>query len=216
MVDKQTAVHKRQKIQASNKMMFMWVSGASVVVGFAVVISWFLWQQIDFKMKVVDRKEQTVDVLKANNEAVVNLREDIRVLQTNSALDSARTGADENPVQVVLDALPADDNSLALGASLQKNLLAGISGINLEGLSVDSAGSSRTGDNTIGFSLTVKSADPNKLKQLLDRFEKSIRVIDVDSIKVDRSTTGYTMTIAAHAYYEPEKIIMLEQESLEQ
>lgn len=217
MVDKQTAVHKRQKIQASNKIMFAWVAGASVVVGFAVVISWFLWQQIDFRMKVASQKEQTVEVLKANNSTVESLRKDIRVLQTNPALSASRTSVDENPVQVVLDALPADANTLALGSSLQEKLLSDVSGLELQSLSVDPViqGSS-SGSNTISFSLAVTSGDVNKLKQLLTRFESSIRVIDIDDIKVERSISKYTMTISAHAYYEPEKSIILEDKPVTQ
>lgn len=210
MVDKQTAVHKRQKIQDSNRLMFIWIAGASVIVGFAAVTSWFLWQQIDFKMKVAGQKEQTVDILKANNVAVGTLRDDIRVLQTNSALEASKITGDENAVQVVLDALPADANPLALGASLQKKLLAGLPGVDLETLSVDPASQSVVGGNSISFSLIVSSNDVNKLKQLLTRFERSIRVIDIDNLKLERTTTRYTMTIAAHAYYEPAKTITLE------
>lgn len=216
MPDKQTAVRKRQKIQDSNKAMFLWVAGASVIVGFAVVVSWFLWQQTAFKMKVASAKEETVNTLKANNEAVTTLRDDIRVLQTNAALREAKLDDDSNAVQVVLDALPADANPLALGASLQQKLIAGISGLKLESLNVDPIlQDDPESENIITFTVVVSAEDPNKLKDLLTRFERSIRVIDIDTLSVEGSDDEYTMTISAHAYYEPAKTITLEDRNLE-
>ncbi len=214
MADKQTAVHKRQKIQDSNKAMFVWVAGASVIVGFAIVVSWFLWQQITFKVRVAGAKEDTVNTLKTNNESVALLRDDIRVLQTNSNLKTSKTSGDENAVQVVLDALPADANPLALGASLQQKLIAGISGLKLESLQVEPIGEEGPVDNKIPFTVSVSSSDPNKLKELLTRFERSIRVIDIDTINVEGSTENYTMTVSAHAYFEPAKVITLEDKDL--
>ncbi|HTK39365.1 MAG TPA: GspMb/PilO family protein [Patescibacteria group bacterium] len=214
MPDKQTAVHKRQKIQDSNKAMFIWVAAASVVVGFAAVVSWFLWQQTAFKMKIASEKEATVSTLKANNESVSKLRDDIRVLQTNANLQAAKTTDDDNAVQVVLDALPADGNPLALGASLQQKLIAGIPNLKLESLRVDPIDASASGENTISFTITVSSSDPNTLKELLSRFERSIRVIDIDTLQVQRSDTKYTLNINAHAYYQPAKTITLEDKAL--
>ncbi len=208
-MDKQAAVRKKQKIQDSNRAMFLWVAGASVVVGFAAVACWFLWQQTDFKLKVIAEKESTANILRANNKAIGTLRDDIRVLQTNSALAAAQTADDENAVQVVLDALPADANSLALGASLQKKLLAGIAGLEVDSLTVDPVDGTIDTSNQISFTLTVSSGDANDLQELLSRFEHSIRVIDIDNMKVDRSSEGYTLSLTAHAYYEPAKNIEL-------
>lgn len=53
MSKKDAAIHKRQQIEQSSRVMFLWVAGASVIVGFALVISWFLVQQIIFKERVL-------------------------------------------------------------------------------------------------------------------------------------------------------------------
>lgn len=218
MIDKQTAVHKRQKIQDSNKTMFLWIAGASVIVGFASVLCWFLWQQAMFKMQVAAAKEDTASVLKANNNAIVELRKDILALQENSALKSSRTSTSENAVQVVLDALPADSNPLALGASLQEKILEDkeLSGLKLESLRVDPMDDSDAkSGGQITFNLSVSASDPNTMTKLLARFERSIRVINIETLRISRSTGNYQMSIKAYAYYEPEKTLILEEKSLQ-
>lgn len=221
------AVRKRQKIQDSSKQMFMWVAGMSAVIGLALVVSWFVWNQITFKTKVVSEKNKTVKILQANNQAAPILRDNIRVLETNEALSKAKANEDQRALQVVLDALPADGNSLALGASLQHRLTAGISGMRIEMLSVApaaeelSADAEYTGSGAVGgeegegavshinFTVTVSSREAKSLDEFLKRLERSIRVIDVERLAMDRSANQYSMTLTAHGYYQPAKQISL-------
>lgn len=218
----QVTTHKRQKIEDSSRTMFIWVAAMSAVVGLCSVVAWFVFQQAAFRIKVVDEKNKTVKTLRADNAAVPDLKDNIRVLETNSALRSARANDDDKALQAVLDALPAEANSLALGASLQEHLVKGVSGLTLETLTVDPVSSALTAGNvvtsttsstkpanTVTFKLTVSSTDVNKLKEMLTRFERSIRVIDIDSLSLERSDRNYTMTMQAHAYYEPAKSIEL-------
>lgn len=223
MADKVTAIRKRQKIQDSNKAMFGWVAGMSAVVGLCLVVSWFLWQQITFKQELISKKNETVATLEKNNEAIPDLRDTLRVYETNRALNSAKANDNDKALQVVLDALPAEANSLALGASLQKSLADGISGLNIESLSVEpsaeetqrkSSSRSSRSTNQVDFRMIVTSSNVNSLRELLQRFERSIRVIDIDDLRLERSENRYTLTISAHAYYEPARIIELEEERL--
>lgn len=222
MAEKVTAIRKRQKIQDSNKAMFAWVAGMSAVVGLCLVLSWFLWEQITFKQEVISAKNKTVNVLKDNNRAIPELRDTLRVYETNLALNSAKANEDDKALQVILDALPAEGNSLALGASLQEKLADGINGLNIETLSVEPVAEesssqvrSRTATtNQVNFRLEVTSSNVNSLRDLLQRFERSIRVIDIDSLKLDRSENSYTLTITAHAYYEPARVIELKERKL--
>lgn len=213
---------KRQKIADSSRLMFAWVAGMSAVVGLCLVVAWFVFQQAAFRIKVVNEKNNTVSTLRTNNDALPKLKDNIRVLETNRALMSAKADSDNKALQAILDALPADANQLALGASLQEVLIKGVSGLELETLTVEpvsssieststSKRSSSKGQkpNSITFKVSVTSPDANKLKEMLDRFERSIRVIDIDSFTLERSDTKYTLTLQAHAYYEPAKIIEL-------
>src|SRR5680860_739845 len=154
MQPKSIALRKRTQITMANRMMFLWVAGVSVVFGFALVGTIFLTQMLLFNERVLQEKDKTVAILKANNDNIQDLESQIRVLNTNQALIDSKAKPDDQPVQVILDALPSDANSLALGASLQNKLLTGISGLTLESLQVDPV----VGVESLGGNNTVADA----------------------------------------------------------
>ncbi len=200
---KNTAIRKRQKIQDSNKTMFLWVAGMSALVGLALVVSWFLFQQISFRTAVISEKNKTLSTLQQNNDIAGELISNVRKYEANAALNSSKTDADDKTLQVILDALPSEPNPLALGASLQEKLAAGVSGIAIDSLSVAPIVAGETEANQMPFRMVVKADAADKLKALLFRFEHSIRTISIDAVSLERSTTDYTMTVDGHAYYEP-------------
>lgn len=179
----------------------MWIAAMSAVVGVCAVLSLFLVQQIVFKTKVTTELDKTVGILKSNNKNTDGLTENVRLLETNAALNSIKARPEDKALQVILDALPADNNSLALGSSLQQNLL-NVNGLSVDSLKVESQADSED-STTVPFTMTLSANDPNILKDTLARLEKSIRVVDVDSLILERSQDKYTMTVKAHAYYEP-------------
>lgn len=222
------AMRKRQKIESSNKMMFLWVTGASIIVGFCAVIAWFLVQQIMFQGKIISERNDTVRTLEQNNEAVDELRKNVRVLETDTnLLATPKAEPDEKALQIILDALPADANSLALGASLQKKIVGGANGITIESIEVAPTateeptatdeyagdyGDDTAAENAMPFRAVVSSNDLSSLRDLLDRFERSIRVIDVTNLQLERSEEQFTLTLDAQAYYEPEVTVELRKE----
>ncbi len=229
MEAKSIGIKKRQQIANANRMMFLWVTGVSVVVGFALVISLFLGQKIWFGERVLAEKDKTVATLEANKALITELQDNVRVLDTNEGLKSTRLKDEDRPIQSVLDALPADANSTALGSSLQSKLLSGIPGLTIDTIKVDpvigvetqdsstqnvvDAGSTgvSSSENTIHFSVTVSTAstNPDALREVLLRLEKSIRAIDVRSLSVTSQSSRLVMTLSANAFYEPEKTIKL-------
>jgi hypothetical protein len=223
MATKEVALRKRQQIAKANRTMFLWVAGVSVIVGFAAVGSIFLVQKLAFNQKVINEKNNTVSVLTKNNAAVAELEENIRLLDTNEGLNSAKANPDDKALQVVLEALPADANSLALGSSLQDKLMKDVDGLTLESLNVtpvagvevssdvavqDASTTVEEGQNQIAFNL-VASGDANALKALLERFERSIRAIDITNLVLEQANGKLTMTIDGHAFYEPARTIEL-------
>lgn len=209
------AMRKRQQIASSSRAMFIWVAVASVVIGFAVVIGWFLLQQIIFRDKVITEKNKTVTILQNNNKATSGLIDNVRVLETNPALNTAKAQQNERALQVVLDALPADANTLALGASLQTKLLGSVPNVKIESLSVKQPGdaigvkSSHGSVQTIEFTAVVTSPDINAIRDVQKKLESSIRTIDIDSLKIEKSDARATMTLQGHAYYLPERDLTL-------
>ena len=203
---------KRKAIADSSRTMFIWVAAMSAVVGICVVVGIFLAQQISFKLEVISQMNTTLTTLRNNNKVTPDLASNILVFESSEALNSVKTSADEKALQVILDALPADRNSLALGSSLQQNLLVGVDGLTVDSLSVDSATSATTtGDSeyTIPIQFQVTATSANAIKDMLTRLERSIRIIDIDSFTLEKSDTAYQATISAHAYYQPEKKIEL-------
>lgn len=217
-VKKDQSAGKRQQIYKSGRTMFAWVAGASVIAGFAVVVAGFLIQRIVFESKAVVEKQNTVNTLQANNKAVDKLRDEIRVLNTNAALSSVKLNDNEEPLRVILDALPADNNALALGASVQ-SLVARTSDVKLESFQVgedvatsdDTAklGSSVKGVQQIPFTMSISAANPDALRDVLKNLEKSIRVIDIDAMTIEQGDSRVVMTVNGHGYYLPAKTIQL-------
>ncbi len=223
-------LHKRQQIIKANRMMFLWVAGASVVVGFALVIALFLGQKIWFGERVLSEKANTIATLDKDTKAIPALQDSIRVLDTDEGLKAVRLSENERPIQTVLDALPAVANSTALGASLQSKLLAGINGLTIDTIKVDPVVGIETqhssdsnvvdaspslvdtsGDNTIHFSLTVSTAasNPDALGAVLIRLEKSIRAIDVRSLAITSQGSRLILTVSGQAYYQPARTVEL-------
>lgn len=206
---------KRKAIADSSRTMFFWIAAMSAVVGLCIVVGIALARQIFFKAEVVGRMTDTLNIIKDNNKVASTLTSNVRVLETNAALNSVKSDADEKALQVILDALPADRNALALGASLQQNLLVGVDGLTIDSLAVDNSTSlvatTSSSENIIPIQLEVSATSASAIKDMLARIERSIRVIDVDSFTLERSDNSYRATIAAHAYYQPEKKVELTQ-----
>jgi hypothetical protein len=224
-MDKPSAgIRKRQQIKQANRMMLIWVAGASVIVGISIVIMVFLIQKIVFGEKVIFEKNKTVSVLEKNLNTVNDLRDNIRVLNTNKDLSATRLNDGGEPIQSVLDALPADANSTALASSLQTKLLAGVPGIVIEtinvvpvdGLETSAAGSVQTGGTVVGsneisftFSVSADASNYSALRQVLERLEKSIRPFNVLNLSVEGQGKRVVMTATGVSYYNPAKTVDL-------
>lgn len=233
MANNQTALRKRQQISKANRMMFLWVAGISVIVGFALVGSAFLVQKLVFNERVLAEKSKTVSTLQKNNAAIGELKDNIRKLNSDQSLIDLKTGSEDKGLQVILDALPADANSLALGSSLQDKLVSGIDGLTLTSLNVSPVAgvesssddstvdaSSQTdgvstGDNQINFVLSV-SGNANALKTLLTRLESSIRAIDITSLTLESQNGSLQLSMTGRAFYEPPRTVQLKDKVIKQ
>jgi len=225
MAAKETALRKRQQISQANRMMFMWVAGVSVIVGVAIVVSIFLVQKAWFNEKVLLEKTNTASSLEHNNSVINELKDEIRVLNTNEALRSSMAPGDDQPIQVVLEALPAVANSSALGASLQERFL-NDPAITIETLSVDpvvgveslgdtnvedfsSSESDGTNQITFRFSVSTGVNNASALKSLLQRLERSIRAINVTMLNIETQGSRLILSVEGYAFYEPARSVEL-------
>lgn len=216
------AIRKRQQITRANQMMFLTVAGVSVVVGFSVVLIIFLVQNIWFGERVISEKLNTVSTLEKNLKVAPELKNNIRVLNTNENLQSTRLSDSDPALQSVLDALPADANSAAMAASLQTKLLSGVPGVAIESLKVepvsgietiDESSSSSQSDpasNSIGFSFSVSStSSPDGLRQILTQLEKSIRPFKINVLTVESQGSRIVMNAEGVGFYSPAQRVEL-------
>lgn len=212
------AIRKRNQIAKANRTMFLWIALASALVGAAIVVSIFFAQQLFYNEKVLAEQQKTVDTLKHNNSVVDDLRDEIRVRDTDPNLALVKANESDQTLQVILDALPSEANSLALGASLQNKLLAGIPGLQpIQSIQVNpvvgvesndtstvvDAGDSAAVQNAITFTFAVTGTE-NALKQVLENLERSIRTIEITTLRIENQSDGnLLMTVSARAFYEP-------------
>ena len=225
MPSNDAALRKRSQIAKANRTMFLWVAAVSVVLGFALVGSIFLVQKLLFNEKILAEKDKTSAVLRTNIANISELEAQVRVLDSNEALLSAKADPEDQTLQVILDALPSEANSLALGASLQNKLLAGVDGLSVDSLQVTpvagvetlnadavvqdaSLTDAGTGFSEIAFRFTVSGSEA-ALKQVLERLERSIRAIDVTSLAIESQGSSRVLSVQARAFYEPARIVEL-------
>src|SRR3990167_5974339 len=102
----EVGLRKRQQIASSNKAMFVWVAGASVLVAFAIVISIFLVKQIIFTERVLVEKGKTVQTLSDNLKAADDLDKSVKKLRADKKLTVLRSSSSDNNLDVVIDAMP--------------------------------------------------------------------------------------------------------------
>lgn len=213
------AIRKRNQIAKANRTMFLWIAIASALVGAAVVVSIFFAQQLIYNEKVLAEQGKTVETLKHNNSVAEELQDEIRVIDTNVDLAKVKANDADQALQVILDALPSDANSLALGASLQNKLLTGVPGLQpiqtlqvtpVAGIEADEDAAVEVDEgveaieNSITFNFAIVGTE-EALHQVLNNLERSIRTIEITSLRVENQADGtLLMTVSARAFYEPE------------
>src|SRR6185312_4760963 len=69
------AIRKRTQINNANRTMFLWIAGASAIVGAVIVVSIFLAQKLFYNEKVLATKQDTVNTLNHNNSVVKDLED---------------------------------------------------------------------------------------------------------------------------------------------
>lgn len=223
-----TGLKKRQQIIAANKMIFVWITIASIVVSLSVVVGQFLVRQMLFNQKIISAKSQTVSVLDKNLKVAPELETAVKSLTADPALSKARANSNDNSLRVVFDALPVTEDQSALAASLQ-NIVLAKSNVAVSNLTLSQASSMSTG----GTTATSSSASPipsgaqktvfsfavdgsyDDIKQMLLDMERTIRPLNVTSMTVDKSAKGLLHAeIAGDTYYTPSMTVQLSKKTI--
>lgn len=198
---------KRTSTAKVRQSVVYWVTGAASVVSAVAVVSVMLVQAAVFNQSVLRQKSETLATLRHNIDVAPDLKADIRQLDTNEQLRLVRPNEEASALQTILDAMPADENRLALGASLQQRIFEEAPGVRIDALSVDPAGgvmedSLDTSLQQVGFSATL-SGSPSALRQALQRLERSVRAFSLTSVSGITQGNRVSLQITGVAYYFP-------------
>lgn len=207
-------VKKRQQIIEANKMIFVWVIVASIVISLCGVTIQFLFRQASFNQKVIGEKAQTQSILATNVVNAEQLKTNVKNLLADANLAKVKANPTDTNLTVVLDALPTEDNKSALGASLQQVILPK-SGVSTTELSTISAGdaenstaTTQSGAQSSMFSFAI-AGNYDQTKTTLRDLELTIRPINVTALTVQSTDGKLRTTVNGSAYYSPQQTLQL-------
>lgn len=224
-----TGLKKRQQITDTRKQVFIMVAAAAAAVVVCVMVGYNLFQRIQYQNKVNSELEKTAKTMDNNVDSVDSLISNINALKTDTNLTLPNLKSDNRSVfNVIIDALPTEDDSVALSSSLQHKILSR-SGASIEQISVDSTSSSSTATTTttttsgsasfptaqaISFRVSFSGSYATVVSTLED-IEKTIRPISINSMTVEGSDDDLTVSINATTYYSSSVSFSLGEETIE-
>lgn len=212
-----TGIKKRQQISDARKQVFGMVALASAAVVVCIMVGMNVFNRIMYQNKVNSELSNTLKIMDNNVENIDKVIENVDALRTNTDLNLPNLKADDSTVfQVIIDALPTENDSVALSSSLQNKILA-TSGVFIEQLTVDNV--ENVVSSTSGEEEAVSSSTPqmpvakaisfrvgftgsiDAVNQTLRDIEKTIRPITINQISIDGSDEELTVIIDATTYY---------------
>jgi Tfp pilus assembly protein PilO len=212
-----TGVKKRQQISAANRVVFAWIVAASLVIGICGVFAQFLIRQLAFNNKIYGALATTSQTIDKNINSYDSLKASVVKLVADVNLNSLKKGESSTPLQVIIDALPTEENRSALATSMQTEVL-GPSGVTINSFSVTDSDSglavapSVTGTDASSFDFSFSiTGSYAQVQQAIKNMERSIRPITVKSISVQGTSEKLDANITATTYFQPAKDIQLKQ-----
>lgn len=213
-----TGIKKRQQIKSANKMVFAWIVAASLVVGVCGVVAQFLIRQLTFNNTIYGTLTQTQSTIEKNINAYDGLKSSVVKLLADSNLNSLTNGKNSNALQVIIDALPTEENRSSFATSMQTKVL-GPSGVAINSFSIIGAEGDATtveaipGTDASSFSFTFSiSGSYEQIRQAIRDMERSIRPITFEAINIQGTSQRLETNITAKTYYQPAKSIQLKEE----
>lgn len=205
---------KREQIQHTNKLVFLWVAGAAVAVTVALVLSQFLVRQLIFNDKIISALNTSNTTLKNDIQSYGTLKNEVVKLLANPKLSDLRINKDaggDNALQVVIDAMPTNDDRIALAASLQQAILSR-SGVRVDQLTftdtaniatpAEMTGAAASTGNLSEIPFTFKATGTyDQLKKMFADIQLSIRPVSVSNVKLSGANDTMTAEVQASTYY---------------
>lgn len=214
---------KRLQIDKANSTMIIVIAIAVFVAIFSLVASKALWSQRAYQARVITKKVQARDILKANVDSVSKLDTAYQsfVGTPDNLLGGDPNGTgpkDGDNAKLVLDALPSKYDFPALATSLEKLLtdnhfiINSITGtddqLHQQGNQVSP--NPQPVPMPFDFTVTANYADTQNLFKV---FEQSIRPFQIQKVDLTAQDNGQVQThVTAQTYYQPGKSLKIQTE----
>jgi hypothetical protein len=216
---------KRNLIDKANSTIVIATATAAFLVVFGLVASRALVSQMNYQNRVITAKKQALTQLESDLAARDSLVSSYKafVNTPQNVLSGNPEGTGDNDgdnAKIVLDALPSKYDFPALTSSLEKLVRA-------EGMQVKSL----TGtDDEVAQAENATSADPKPIalpfelqasgsygstRNLVNRFERSIRPFVFHKLSLSGDEGNMNMTITAQTFYQPEKSLKITTEEIQ-
>lgn len=209
---------KRLQVDKANATMALVVAAAAFVTIFSLVASRALLNQRSYQARVIKQKKQTLAQLKENNKAAEQLVTSYKAFvgSSDNVIGGSAAGSGPNDgdnAKIILDALPSKYDYPAVVTSLEKILKDRNFKINSIAGTDDSLNQKEQTTSTpqvveMPFQINV-TGNADSTKGLLETFQRSIRPIQVVSIKLSGKDTSLTTDITAKTYYQPSKSVTI-------
>lgn len=208
---------KRLGVDKTNARIVFITSAAAFLVVFFLIASYSLLSQLTYQNRVIGAKRDAVKQLKANVEASGTLVESYKLFAGDSQnYIGGRTDADGaqdgSNAKITLDALPSKYDFPALTASLekvaneQKVVILDMAGIDDEVAQSNSVSVANPIPVEIPFQIKMEG-DYAAIQRVVDAFERSIRPIHLQTMKVTGDEKSLALELTAKTYYQPEKTL---------
>lgn len=206
---------KKENIDKTNSFIIGTVAVTCFIVIFSIVAGRALLIQRAYQARVIAKKEIARDTLRANEEAVVQLKNQYQVFVTNptNVIGGAAQGSgdrDGDNAKIILDALPSKYDFPALATSIEKITqgkgfeFGGMVGKDDELAQITNSESIKPVPIAIPFDVQAKFNSIADINKMLDIFQSSIRPIRITNISL-QATQGAAMSVKAETYYQPTK-----------
>lgn len=207
---------KHLEVSKANTMVVAVIAVAAFVTTFSLVASRSLLAKRSYQSKVITEKEKAVDQLRANIAAVDSLTNSYKsfVDRPENIIGGASAGEgdqDGDNAKIILDALPSKYDFPALATSIEKMLVSrnysidAINGTDDE-VAQSTAVTSSNQAIEMPFQLSV-NGNYTSMQELVRILERSIRPIQIESLRMTGNDGLLQMNIDAKTFYQPEKTL---------
>ena len=187
----------------------IWLIIAAAVILTILASAIFFLINIARDIEIVSTKTESNNVLLSNIENINSLNENINTLQTNADLLRLIANPNDTVFDVIFNAMPIEEDTIALAAMIQDNIFNG-TGVKIERVVVGD-GKKNTSEIDINFTI---SGDLSQIIAAGKRLENSIRPIVIKSISLYAVNGEFKVNFIATTFFSSATSFVINEKEL--